>query len=233
MFASFPEVRADVLKGCLVPPPSGDTIAACVTSFPGYTGLGDALELRQGFSDEIDDYVAGNTSYEELRRSIAIKLQNQVLSLAQPGADDPIRSVDVSFRRGVFHNVSAAGPQIPTHSATSSETTRFNACLSGGTPVPEDNVAGDDYYAYAITVHEAGHALGLSALNKFFAFKEFFDVATTYQDAHPTIPDSVMNYDNMVSEFASWVPGGDQHSEPDCFPHPFDVMAIYALYQSK
>ena len=38
---------------------------------------------------------------------------------------------------------------------------------------------------------------------------------------HPTVPGSVMNYDDQVGI-----------SEGDCYPHPLDVMAIYALYQT-
>ena len=46
---------------------------------------------------------------------------------------------------------------------------------------------------------------------------------------HPTIPGSSVNYD--------WVNiyGYDRvqtYYEPDCSPHPFDIMAIYALYQT-
>ena len=36
--------------------------------------------------------------------------------------------------------------------------------------------------------------------------------------------DAVMNHDGEV--------GGTTFSEPDCSPHPFDLMAIYALYQT-
>ena len=35
---------------------------------------------------------------------------------------------------------------------------------------------------------------------------------------HPEMPDSIMNYSGQT--------------EPDCSPHPLDIMAIYALYQS-
>ena len=38
----------------------------------------------------------------------------------------------------------------------------------------------------------------------------------TYVISHPTILDSVMNYE----------------VEPDCSPYPFDIVAIYALYQN-
>ncbi len=41
--------------------------------------------------------------------------------------------------------------------------------------------------------------------------------------AHPTIPDAVVNYNSEVSQVTT---------EPDCSPHPFDVMAIHALYQT-
>ena len=64
--------------------------------------------------------------------------------------------------------------------------------------------------------HEAGHTLGLSGLSPFEVFTE----RGRYVMAHPTIPDSVMNYVNFT------------RTEPDCSPYPFDVMAIYALYQN-
>ena len=69
--------------------------------------------------------------------------------------------------------------------------------------------------------HEVGHALGLSGLSPFP-----FEVVTErgrYVMAHPTIPDSVMNYDARVRR---------DLAEPDCSPYPFDVMIIYALYQT-
>ena len=41
------------------------------------------------------------------------------------------------------------------------------------------------------------------------------EVSVTVREAHPLITDTVMNY----------------IGEPDCSPHPFDIMAIHALYQ--
>lgn len=42
-----------------------------------------------------------------------------------------------------------------------------------------------------------------------------------------------MNYDGRAkSAFPGWGVLNPGHEEPDCSPHPFDVMAIYALYQS-
>ena len=89
-----------------------------------------------------------------------------------------------------------------------SSDTRFNVCRLG-----TDDV---DFRNYQHMVHEAGHALGLSN----FDYPEFW---ATYI-AHSSIPDSVMNYDWEVKQISD---------EPDCSPHPFDVMAIGALYQTR
>ena len=80
-------------------------------------------------------------------------------------------------------------------------------------------------------VHEAGHALGMSGYSEFF---EVFTAQGRYNMAHPNIPDIVMNYDHEVIEnftdndFAK----GQDRWEADCSPHPFDILAIYALYQT-
>ena len=52
------------------------------------------------------------------------------------------------------------------------------------------------------------------------------DAATTpaYKESHPTVRESVMNYDYEVYT-------GDA-DEQDCSPHPLDVMAVWALYQT-
>ena len=65
----------------------------------------------------------------------------------------------------------------------------------------------DSTYAYRTALHEGGHALGTSG----------FDPSRggLYIPAHPNIADSVMNYE----------------TEPDCSPHPFDILKVYALYQ--
>ena len=93
-------------------------------------------------------------------------------------------------------------------------------------PMPEDN--GGDFFAYAIAVHEAGHALGLSK----FDYSNFVTTLgnPSYDVAHSTIPDSVLNYDKYVHDYFPEV--SDIFTEPDCSPHPFDLLAIYALYQN-
>ena len=62
-------------------------------------------------------------------------------------------------------------------------------------------------------VHEAGHALGITG------GITGGDLHMGQGQFHPHINDSVMSY------------RGD--SSVSCSPNPFDVMAIYALYQSR
>ena len=66
-------------------------------------------------------------------------------------------------------------------------------------------------------------------LDKFVGLDEGRDQA--YEVAHPTIPESTLNYD-ANTEVPDWVPDSYWTMEPDCSPHLFDVMAIYALYQN-
>ena len=85
---------------------------------------------------------------------------------------------------------------------------RFDRCIRNGIPAVNDH----GYDNYALMVHEAGHAPGPSE----FSYKK----PTSWQVAHPMVLESVMNYDDETE-----VP------EPDCSPHPLDIMAIYGLYQ--
>ena len=71
------------------------------------------------------------------------------------------------------------------------------------------------YYAYRTALHEAGHALGLS---DFSVIR--IAIGEGYEMSHPTVPDSVMNYNSDLGL-----------SEPDCWPYPLDIMAVHALYQ--
>ena len=60
-----------------------------------------------------------------------------------------------------------------------------------------------------------GHDLGLSDVS----LPEVLSKDGQYVMAHPTIRGAVMNYDK-------------DGSESDCSPHPMDIMAIQALYQT-
>ena len=86
--------------------------------------------------------------------------------------------------------------------------------------IPSDtgfNSCDGDYRAYRLVLHEAGHAFGISG----FSLARLEDERSIYVMAHPTIADSVMNYDEQTHV-----------EEPDCSPHPFDILAIQALYQT-
>ena len=66
--------------------------------------------------------------------------------------------------------------------------------------------------AYETLIHEAGHALGIRGGT---------DGAGQLAE-HPTLAGSVMSYERQLM-----LP-----NDPDCSPHPLDIMAIYALYQT-
>ena len=74
---------------------------------------------------------------------------------------------------------------------------------------------------------ECPQALGLSGFSR-IVLRNVIGLFN-YPVAHPTIPESVVNKDDEAAARAHWITSG--YEEPDCSPHPFDVMAIYALYQ--
>ena len=41
-----------------------------------------------------------------------------------------------------------------------------------------------------------------------------------------------MNYDRKVSMNIGEAANGGLRYEPDCSPHPFDLLALYGLYQT-
>lgn len=63
--------------------------------------------------------------------------------------------------------------------------------------------------AYPVLVHEVGHALGIRSGG----------TSAASDSSHPAIPDAVMYY--------------ALNSETGCSPSPIDVMALYAIYQSR
>ena len=74
--------------------------------------------------------------------------------------------------------------------------------------------------AYETLVHEAGHAIGIGG----------GEGASQARRGHPFIPYSIMNYDNLVYVNVDTNP--EKSSEDDCAPYPFDIMAIFSLYQT-
>ena len=115
-------------------------------------------------------------------------------------------------------NVSGTSPVIPGD-------VKFNHCTSSTGTKTTNRL-------YELMVHESGHVLGLSG----FSFLSLIlGERERYIGSHPTIPDSVMNY-NWESRFLydperpetkRWI-----RLERDCSPHPFDIMTIYSLYQT-
>lgn len=83
-------------------------------------------------------------------------------------------------------------------------------------------------FLFPLIVHEEGHALRLAGADPLrtvadLATENIFDVDLPYIVSHSNIRLSVMNYDSRVV---------GPRGEPDCFPHPMDVLAIHALYQT-
>ena len=89
--------------------------------------------------------------------------------------------------------------------------------------------SGPNIEVYEDLVHEAGHALGISD-GEFFQSERLKD----YIENHPPLVDSVMNYNKVIDSLLLTAPGIEKKDfdEPDCSPHPMDIMAIYALYQT-
>ena len=123
---------------------------------------------------------------------------------------------DIVIRRGAYdrdasNNRSADDPLlVPEHSA------RFNKCLNDADL--EDN------NSYSDVLHEVGHELGVGG------GRETDTDAKKWQSrGHPEVRDSVMNYDFQAPPINMSMP----FEEVDCSPHPFDLMAIYALYQTE
>ena len=218
---AFPELKADVFKVCVTSAP------ACVTSFRDYSGLDDEeiARLRGEIDRNIQRYLDDELSYIAMVAELFLAIQGYLWFSGSGEFGDPIRGVDVSFRQSAFQPPPNFSPVMPSSNARSTEIVRFNTCLESGTPDTDDSDPREPFYPYALAVHEAGHALGLSGFNRNLVFKQ------GYAFAHPTIPESVLNYDRESEGRPHWVPS--TYLEPDCSPHPFDVMAIYALYQSQ
>ena len=116
---------------------------------------------------------------------------------------------DIIIRRGAFDDATGLAPDPERTDDDPLEIppddAKFNMCRSG---------SDGQGIAYSSMLHEIGHALGIRGGR-----------GAGYTAGHALVVDSVVNYDFRV------VPGQSGVAEPDCSPHPFDLMAIYALYQ--
>ena len=130
-------------------------------------------------------------------------------------AENELSGVDVTFNR----KYDSGNERFPVGKHNIPTWVRFNTCNDND---PGDYNPDEGYKVYTTALHEAGHALGLSDIPL-----DLFSLLYTYETSPPTTPDSVMNYDDRAP---GWVPS--PLNEPDCSPHPFDVMAIYVIYQN-
>ena len=86
-----------------------------------------------------------------------------------------------------------------------------------------------DPRSYAVIVHEAGHVFGL---NGFTLSESDRDVWHDLLKGHPAIRGSVLTYKNRNLRLDDAPEYNFSSEEGACAPHPFDVMALYALYQA-
>ena len=141
-----------------------------------------------------------------------------------PGYADPQRhaakaipSADISFNQSVLEE-DMDRFSVPLY-------TKFNTCH------PKTNANGDiDYSLYETVLHEVGHALGLSNAGEIKKYISGYSGEEIYEISHPTIADSVLNYDRRVRDQLHRITAG--FSELNCSPYPLDIMAIHALYQT-
>ena len=173
-----------------------------------------------------------SSDYYNTERSANLKLDRSRFTLKmQPG------SVDMLINREKLGRTSRPNfdpRNVPgINQVYDDDDIPFNTCLNrDGSRV--SNLNTDDagtFFPYKTVVHEVGHTLGLSGYQ---LRKVIEDLTTSQQEAsyvmsHPTIPDSTMNYDSRVRRNHV---SGIVRFEPDCSPHPFDLMALYALYQT-
>ncbi len=203
---SFRELKSDAFKVCVAERP------ACVTSFTGYAGVEFPKYARLAIARIVQRYLDGDISLRSAQYQVVLELNIQGSGSSRQ-ASNTIRGVDVNLNKKNFDVV----PPVPSNVV-------FNTCIDGTDPKPVDDDEGEKYFEYATILHEAGHALGLSNVD--------YPITGTQPDtaSHPTIPTSVMNYDEDARDrFPGWPNAG--YEEPDCYPHPFDLMAIRALYE--
>ena len=218
-FLGFNEIKSDVFKVCAL------FSEACATSFTGYSGIstddGDRLEFQLSLL---------NLGRLLLNLEGPLVQLQELLTNRDRQAKAVLQSVDVTFNQ---HYKDERGREFyrPSNVIVPSDV-NFNKCTSIRYLPTDDPDA--NFNVYSTAVHEAGHALGLSDISDL----EWWQPSHV---AHATIPDAAMNYDKESRHL--YDPGGVDNPgtdpderwtryEPDCSPHPFDVMAVFALYQT-
>ncbi len=166
-------------------------------------------------------------------------------------AGDEIISADISFSKDYLD----ARNVVPT----APDKVEFNMCFEGDTPHEEDSGSAHKFFAYALVVHEAGHALGLSdwtprvfndpatgainwILDRIDSLVELFAGDLEISN----IPDIVIGDPSLDSDaiYLASHPRtvesvmnyddrtGIAEEEPDCSPYPLDIAVIRSLYHT-
>ena len=155
------------------------------------------------------------------------------LGAPAPGYHDVYRSggapltghtVDILINQQIVESGTRTTDVPGSYRLYSNDDVKFNVCR-------QPTTGNKDLRNYELMVHEAGHALGLSGFSWAAIAVEKIYSQAAYEMAHPTILDSVMNYNPNIQEGVRHPARETLYSEPDCSPHPFDIMVIYALYQ--
>ena len=133
-----------------------------------------------------------------------IGLPNCVLEVGGGGCAVPYRGDGQEFGTTDIFLRGGSVTRNPPPFPGDSGMVKFNTC--------QTSTSGPNFGAYGILVHEAGHALGI---------RGGIDTDDDYHRGHPFTDQS----NNAVMTY------GD--SKYGCSPHPFDILAIYALYQSR
>ena len=134
----------------------------------------------------------------------------QQASVGLSGAGPVGVGVDVLINKDRAYQDGRGALSIPgSDNRPSDDDIRFNSCRAGTDDLGELI----DFSNYELMVHEAGHALGLSG---YVIWDSPLSRPTIEVNAHPSIQPAVMN--QIVNE-------------PECSPHPLDILAINALYQ--
>ena len=174
---------------------------------------GDFPELQSVANDIaiMSPTVVAPGKFPELAKNIGLAsciFSAGTLGCAQrhPGESTlPLQSTDIFINQS---KVGTVAPPLPGgDTSTERSDVPFNECPTGS------NVS------YRVLVHEAGHALGIRGGN-----------ASGFDSGHPAFARSI-RHGNAYSPITTM--SYNTLAGLGCSPHPFDILAIYALYQSR
>lgn len=226
---AFNEFTSDPFKICLNQAP------ACVTSFTGYAGTYLTNEQREQIGTLIAKQATGTLTNSELTTLGGLILGTETRHTVSAGTR--LRGVDINFKKSGIEDFIKDSKTItndPNTTGFEVPNATFGRCETNHNTLNRGDQIDREFGLFTLALHEGGHALGISGLS----YEELTDLrrtgsepAQSYETSHPTIPDSVLNYDKELRNY--YRPAGNSDfRENDCEPHPFDLLAIFALYQN-